>query len=209
MKKTVISLVVILLIASGCSNKENQVTKTPSVEQGQSTQETVFTSADISSAKELSKQYVSILTSFHGRSARTTQELDQIQKEMMDKIKKGMLLFQDSSIYRTSDTKRNNDDVLELNASSFQIGDKTEEIYYTNIDAHELIVPMIYTKPGTDKKFNYELRFVKTLDNEVQLIKDGFYVSGPDLKKKDNEAYEDSYKKPELQQEVKQELRIK
>ncbi|MGM1023759.1 MAG: hypothetical protein ACQEXV_25270 [Bacillota bacterium] len=210
--KKLATLLMLCIIAAGCSNDTqptNEITKTPSVDQEQTASKNLFTSNDITAAKGISEQYISILVGFNGRAVRTSQQLDDVQKELTEKIKKQEWIFPDSSIYRTSDTKRSKDDLLELAAASLHIGDTIEEIYYSNIDAHELIVPMTYTKPGINKTFQYSLRFVKTLDNEIQLIKDGFYISGPDLKKKDNEAYEDSYKKTEIQQEVKQELRIK
>ncbi|AOZ94876.1 hypothetical protein [Paenibacillus crassostreae] len=203
MKRFFILATVLIIVLSGCSkdspaNKMTSIQQNSPVEGGGEVQEpvreSVFKNEDVDKAKKLAREYVAIITSFHGRKAHTTQDIDNLQSEMSIKIKNSIPIHSQSRVTRLSGTERNEDDILELSASRMSISsDEAKEVYYKHINVSELIIFMEYTIPGKYAKNEpkqYRIRFVKTMDNQVQIIKDGFFIGGPDLEKKDQE---DSY----------------
>lgn len=203
-----------MIFLSGCSKEESQVNKPvgggdlvreqqPSLD---SEREAVFKNEDIDLAKKMAQQYVAVITEFHGRKASTTAEIDSLQKEMSEKIKSTISIHEESRINSESGTRRNEDNILELSASRFQLLlEEAQEFYYPNLNVSQLIIPMNYLMPGkyaSSEPHTYKLRFVKTNDNQVQLIYDGFLVGGPNLEKKDQDEV-DPYNPEKLKEDLK------
>lgn len=206
MKKLIFLAAAVMIVLSGCKDTPSPVSN-PSggggqvqepVQQQEPEREEVFKNEDIDQAKKMAQQYIATLTEFHGRKAHTTSDIETLQKEMSEKIKAAISIHKDSRIYQESGTRRNEKNTMELSASRFKLFlDEANEVYYPNLDVTELIIPMSYVIPGKyasgDPK-TYKLHFVKTNDNQVQLI-DGFIVGGPDLEKKEQEVDPYSAKK--------------
>lgn len=215
MKKLILLAAAFMIVLSGCGKEEN----TPSViapgteeqvqdpvQQQEPERETVFKNEDIDQAKKMAQQYVAVLTEFHGRTARTTADFDNLQTEMSEKIKSTISVHRQSSIVQITKTQRNEKDILELSASRFKLfPEEAEEIYYKNINVSELIIPMSYAFQGKyasgDPKM-YKLHFVKTYDGQVQIIRDGFFIGGSNLEKKDQDEF-DPYNAEKLKNDLK------
>ncbi|QNR70566.1 hypothetical protein IAQ67_29350 (plasmid) [Paenibacillus peoriae] len=199
MKKLILLAAAFIIVLSGCT-KENPPPVSNPIGGGEQVQEpvqepqreAVFKNEDIDQAKKMAQQYVATITEFHGRTAHTTADFDNLQTEMSEKIKAVISVHPQSRITQVSGTERNDKDLLELSASRFKLfPEEVEEIYYENLNASELIIPMSYLIPGKNASKEpkiYKLHFVKSNDGQIQLIRDGFFVGGPDLEKKDQEV---------------------
>lgn len=213
MKKLFLLVAAFMVILSGCG-KDNEApvinpgggeeVKKPE-QQKEPEQETVFKNEDIDQAKKMAQQYIAVLTEFHGRRAHTTSDIESLQKEMSEKIKSDISIHKESRIYQESGTKRNEKKTLELSASRFELFlDDVEEVHYPNINASELTIPISYLFPGkyaNEEPKMYKLHFVKTSEGEIQIIRDGFVIGGPDLPKKDQEEV-DSYDPEKLKNDL-------
>ncbi|WP_063568344.1 hypothetical protein [Paenibacillus sp. O199] len=214
MKKLILLAAAFMIVLSGCSKEEPPVTNPigggEQVKEQEPVQEpereAVFRNEDIDQAKKMAQQYVAVITEFHGRTAHTTAELDGLHEEMSDKIKNSIAIHSQSRVTRISGTERNENDILELSASRFSLlTDEATEVYYENINVSELTIPMTYKIPGkyaSKEPKKYTLHFVKTNENQVQLIRDGFFVSGTDLEEKDQESI-NPFNKDKLKNDLK------
>lgn len=214
MKKLIFLATAFMIVLSGCtkdtsprSSGNGEQVQEP-LQQQQPKREAVFKNEDIDQAKKMAQRYVAILTEFHGRRVRTTADFDNLQAEMSRKIKAAIPIYEDSRISPATDTQRNDQDILELSASRFQLFlDNAQEIYYPILKVSELTIPMTYKvseshKYAIHKSFKYTLHFVKTTDNQVQFIRDGFFVGGDNLEQKEGEYT------PYEAQKVKRDLHI-
>ncbi|WP_160036865.1 hypothetical protein [Paenibacillus sp. An7] len=215
MKKLILLAAALMIVLSGCGKEENTPSTVPPGAEKQvqkpvkqieePEREAVFKNEDIDQAKKMAQQYVAALTEFHGRTARTTADFDKLQTEMSEKIKATISVHRQSRIAQVSGSQRNDKDVLELSASRFKLFiEEAEEIYYENINVSELIIPMSYVFPGKDTNDPklYKIHFVKTNEGQVQILKDGFFIGGPDLEKKDQEEV-DPYNAEKLKNDLK------
>ncbi|MDR6726133.1 hypothetical protein J2W91_004639 [Paenibacillus amylolyticus] len=214
MKKLILLVAAFMIVLLGCSKDESPVMSPVSsgeqVKQSEQelnvVREAVFKNEDIEQAQNMARQYLATLTEFHGRSVFTTADVDGLQKEMSEKIKSTIAIHEESRIYPYSGTKSNDDDKMELSASRFELLlDEAREVYYPNLNVSQLIIPMNYLMPGkyaSSDPHTYRLRFVKTNDNQVQLIYDGFFIGGPNLEKKDQEEV-DPYNPEKLKEDLK------
>lgn len=214
MKKLILLAAAFMIVLSGCGKENTPSVSAPGaeeqvqdpVQQQEPEREAVFKNEDIDQAKKMAQQYVATLTEFHGRTARTTSDFDDLQTEMAGKIKSTISVHRQSSIVQITKTQRNEKDILELSASRFKLFlEEAEEIHYANINVSELIIPMSYAFQGKyangDPKM-YKLHFVKTNEGQVQVIRDGFLIGGSNLEKKDQDEF-DPYNAEKLKNDLK------
>ncbi|EFU39321.1 hypothetical protein PVOR_25218 [Paenibacillus vortex V453] len=215
MKKLIFLAAAFIIVLSGCSKDDSPAPVSNPIGGGEQVQEpvqqqepqreAVFKNEDIDQAKKMAQQYVAVITEFHGRKASTTAEIDGLQKEMSEKIKSTISIHKDSRINSESGTRRNEENILDLSASRFQLLlEEAQEVYYPNLNVSQLIIPMNYVMPGkyaSSDPHTYKLRFVKSNDNQVQLIYDGFLIGGPNLEKKDQDEV-DPYNPEKLKEDL-------
>lgn len=200
--------IVISLTLFGCGNQEevdqNTQVETPIEEKNDS--DGVFTKEDQNIAENKAKKFIVLLTEFHGRTVKTSEDYKSIQEEMNKKENMLDLFHDNVHFVKVTSIDQNENNNLMLSTDRFVLGEKGSVKYYQYIDAHELIIPLTY-KSGNDKELQSSIRFVKNLDGEIQ-ISSASLVGGLDLEKDDEEAYYDEYERKELQEEVKNDLKI-
>ncbi len=213
MKKTILAASVLTLALAGCSKDPApaQTTPTPATaqqpgggEQAATSEQNIFQLEDIDKAVDETNQYIVMLNGLHGQTLRSGEEMRAAQKEIGDKLKAAGIMHAESHVLLPENTAyRNKDGRIQMPASSFAVhSDQAKETYYANINAHVLTIPVDFTTL-TGTAVSYPFTFVKTTDNQVQLL-DALMVSGPDLKKKDEDAYYDTIGKADLQQKIKE-----
>jgi hypothetical protein len=219
MKKwMIIGTAVSLMFLFGCQNDQKEVQSTKVEEKTKAKEDnskekakSVFMKKDRQIAKEKAEKFIVLLTEFHGRSIFKDEDNEKVREELNRKADEQKLIHPESYFsnpqYNTSfveDTKE--DSKLILRRDRFQLGNNFKETYYAYLDVHELTLPISYTSVK-GVKHDSEIRFVKTTDGEIYILEAPMLI-GEDLKKKDEDAYYDEYKRKEIQQEVKEELNI-
>ncbi|MEF3355382.1 hypothetical protein PV403_19800 [Paenibacillus sp. GYB006] len=215
MKKLILLAASFMIVLSGCGKEENtpstvplgaeKQVQEPAKQIEEPEREAVFKNEDIDQAKKMAQQYVAALTEFHGRKAHTTSDIEGLQREMSEKIKSTIYIHSQSRILQVSGVEISEKNILELGASRFGLLlDDHKEVYYPKLNVSELIIPMSYVFPGKDTNDPklYKVHFVKTNEGQVQIIKDGFFIGGPDLEKKDQEEV-DPYSAEKLKNDLK------
>lgn len=220
-KKKILIITVSLLILIGIgifawytfkgTKSENTIsslntTNTQNTEITNNTNKRVFDVDDQTKARLLAQQYIDLLSQYDGRIDNSDSETRKICNEINGKINQ-LNLFHESDYFNPNIipsaiyTIEDENDKLLLGKNQFVLGSPVE-VQYKNINAHELIFPLNY-KSGKGNDINYELHFVKTINNELKII-DGFLINGTDLKKLNDEASRDSYYLQKNKDDVKQ-----
>ena len=192
----------------GCGNQEevdqNTQVETPTDEKNES--DGVFTKEDQNIAEKKAKEFIVLLTEFHGRTVKTSEDYKVIQEEMTKKAETQGLLHEEAHFVQPNDIVQDDEGLLMLSSEKFTLSKAVVEKHYEYLDAHELIIPLTYNSANS-VNHNYTFKFVKTLDDEIKISK-ALLVIGIDLEKDDEDAYYDEYERKELQEEMKNDLKI-
>lgn len=211
MKRSISLIIVTSLILFGCQTGNKENVENTNVEHNSTKKQTenrqIFTKEDRKTAKEKAEKYLVLLTEFHGKTVRTSEDYRTVQNQMNQRADELGVLHESVYIVSPTSIVQDDNDFLILRMENFKLGEEITEKHYEYINAHELIIPCTYTTPKNSKNINYNFKFIKTLDGDIQIV-DALLVNGMNLERMDEDAYYDEYNRKEMQKEVKGELKI-